>query len=136
MKTLIVAIAVMCAVLPTSAQSRLYTNADLGKKAVAEKPQLTEAQLRGLQARQFVHVPEPTGPRVVSTGSNTADGPFGKFADPIPDRRLDGSLWTDPPWEMRAYVGHGYYGRSYGHGGYGRPAPATTDRQPVTHRRP
>lgn len=117
MKPLMLLIGVFFAALPAAAQSpapKVYTNADLGK--VVRTRTVTPAELRGLVARQFVYVPARPAVTVFSTRSDPGDGPFGKFAPPIPDRRLDGSLWTDPPWEMRAYVG-------YGHRGYGAPGP-------------
>lgn len=116
MRTIAILAGLLCSALPTAAQSQLYTNADLGK--VARTRTVTPEELRGLEARQFVYVPTAPGPRAVILRSAPADGPFGKFPPPVPDRRLDGSLWTDPPWEMRAYVG-------YGHRGYGAPGPRT-----------
>jgi len=116
MKAILVLVGLFCAALPAAAQSRLYTNADLG--TVKRTRTMTAADLAGLKAREFVYMPTAPGPRVVTLRSDPTDGPFGKFAPPIPDRRLDGSLWTDPPWEMRAYVG-------YGHRSYGAPGPRT-----------
>lgn len=56
-------------------------------------------------------------PLVASTGASPTDGPFGPFVpfyQSLPDRRLDGSLWSDPPWTAWPY-GFGF-GGSFGSG--------------------
>jgi hypothetical protein len=113
MRTLIVAIVVIFAAVPATAQSRLYTNADLAQTPVTFSRTVPAEELRGFLARQFVYVPTSrrwTDPTIVVIGSAPSDGPFGAFAPPIPDRRLDGSAWSDPAWEQRVYVGYGYRG--------------------------
>ena len=115
MKTVTVLVGLLCTALPAAAQSRLYTNADLG--TVQRTHTMTAQELEGLKARQFVYVPARPAPRVHILRTEPSDGPFGKFAPPIPDRRLDGSLWTDPPWMQITYLGH----RGYGHGLAPRP---------------
>jgi len=61
-----------------------------------------------LEPNQFVYVdtPQPRWPLPQSGvfGSPTA-GPFGEFPPFPPPHRLDGTPYTEPPWEMRAYVG-------------------------------
>jgi hypothetical protein len=52
-----------------------------------------------------VLVAPPRNP-VVSTGSSPTSGPFGELGALSPARRLDGSLWSDPPWQATAYGGH------------------------------
>jgi hypothetical protein len=113
MRTLFLIASLLCTALPAAAQSRLYTNADVRQTTVAWTRTPTAEELRGLEVRQFVYVPPASGPRTVILRSAPGDGPFGTFAPKIPDRRLDGSLWTDPPWEQRTYVGYGYH--AYGH---------------------
>jgi hypothetical protein len=104
MKTITLLVGLVCTALPAAAQSKVYTNADLG--TVHRTRTVTAAELAGLAARQFVFVPARPPAPVVVIGRDVAAGPFGAFAPPLPDRRLDGSLWTDPPWEQFAYVGH------------------------------
>lgn len=54
----------------------------------------------------------PDGPTVASTGSAPQDAPASPRAT-IPDRRLDGSSWADPPWILHEHVGPYRGGRDY-----------------------
>src|SRR5688572_5097111 len=72
----------------------------------ATRPTPAEAA-RILEPYQFVYAEPrpPMGPSVIIVGSSPADGPFGPFADSPPARRLDGSSFSAPPWQVTAYVG-------------------------------
>jgi hypothetical protein len=127
MKTITLLVGLVCTTLPAAAQSKVYTNADLG--TVHRTRTVTAAELEGLAARQFVFVPSRPPAPVVVIGRDVAAGPFGAFAPPLPERRLDGSLWTDPPWEQFAYVGY----PSHVHGALNpRTGPRRSNSRPVT----
>ena len=105
---------------PAFAQSgRAWTNADLGKPLSADRPTVTSEQLQSLAEHQFVYVPSESERSyrggVFIMGSSSTAGPFGEFAQ-MPSTRLDGSLWSDPPWGLRPY----WRGR-YGQGGWSAP---------------
>src|SRR5579862_685862 len=81
--------------VPAFGQSRVYTNADLGK--IERTHTATEEELAGLRAHQFVLVPErPAGPDVIVLGSSTADGPFGPFSMPRREPLDETSLGISP----------------------------------------
>jgi len=82
--------------VPAFGQSRVYTNADLGK--IERTRTVTEEELASLRAHQFVYVPPlPRGPEVVHVNSSTAEGPFGPFH--MPQREPLGSpLRMDGGW--------------------------------------
>lgn len=96
MRSIVLTLGVVCTALPAAAQTRL---------SPAEAVRVLQAtpSLQNWTGRA-VYVPDRPAPRVITTGSSVGDGPFGPFAPPIPDRRLDGSSWLDPQWEMSAYV--------------------------------
>jgi hypothetical protein len=48
------------------------------------------------------------GPQSYVLPSSPTSGPFGELSAPEPARRLDGTLWTEPPWLLRTYVGRSY----------------------------
>lgn len=50
-----------------------------------------------------VYVPDRPTADVVSTRADVTAGPFGPFSAPVPLRRLDGSSYLEPQWELRAY---------------------------------
>lgn len=50
-----------------------------------------------------IYVPTRPSAEVVTTGASTSAGPFGTFAPPVPERRLDGSSWLEPAWEMHSH---------------------------------
>ena len=114
MKTITVLVALLCTALPAAAQSRLYTNADLGK--VVRTRTVTPDELAGLQAREFVYVQDrrPQGPRVVILRDTPLFPPFAPTSEPT--RPLS------EPWSMTTYLGHG-------HGGHHAPI----DRGPGIH---
>jgi len=89
---------------------QVVTNADLKPAPVVpfERPVLRpEAIYERFLARQAARELAPVGPTFVVIGSPTA-GPFGEFA-PFPEpRRLDGTLYSDPPWSLTTYVGWPY----------------------------
>lgn len=95
---------------PVFGQSRIYTNADLGKP-LSRTSTLTPAEAAAILApRQFVYVPErPSEPMAVVARSSPTAGPFGEFKPFDPPRRLDGSSYSDPPWSMMTYVGRQRY---------------------------
>jgi hypothetical protein len=87
----------------------VYTNADLGKPRHVLTPTLTPDEYRSLLAHQFVYVPARPrwswygGPSVAIAGNPSS--PYDSFAALPAPTRLDGTPYTQPPWEMRAYVG-------------------------------
>ena len=105
MRTAPLAIALLVA-SPAFGQSRVYTNADLGKPLPGIST-VTPAEAAALLApHQFVYVaPRPAEPPVVLLESSPTAGPFGEFKPFSPPRRLDGSSYQDPPWEALAYSG-------------------------------
>ena len=82
--------------VPAFGQSRVYTNADLGK--IERTRTVTEEELASLRANQFVYVPSlPRGPDVVHVNSSTSEGPFGPFYMP-PREPLGTSSWVGGGW--------------------------------------
>ena len=64
--------------VPAFGQSRVYTNADLGK--VHRTHTATEEELAGLRAHQFMAIPDrPAGPEVIIGSGSPNEGPFGPF---------------------------------------------------------
>lgn len=136
MKLLPAALVLLTAV-PASAQSRVYTNADLTSRPVtAWTVRVTPEELESLRQHQY-HAP-PTvrddGPRVYVMGSSPTAGPFGEFK-PFPiARRLDGTFYGDPPYLQFGYVGRfygsGFYGSGFNRRSYERPS---ADQRPSTH---
>lgn len=110
MKTLPL-IACLFAASPAFSQPRVYTNVDLGQPLSPNRVIVTTEQLASLAAHQFRMPLTFDGPTAVSSGSSATAGPFGDYQQTILPRRLDGSLWTDPPWESISYY-PSYYGRS------------------------
>ncbi len=76
----------------------------------ATRPTPAEAA-RILEPNQFVYVEPapPMGPTVVIFGSSPADGPFGAFPAFPSARRLDGSLFSAPPWRATTSIGHPFH---------------------------
>jgi hypothetical protein len=92
---------------PAFAQTRIYTNADLGQHPVTWTRTVTPAELAGLEARQF-HLPSlPPAPDVMIVPHD----PNWPFQTSTLDA-INTPLFQ--PWYMSAYVGRGYGG------GYGR----------------
>jgi len=99
------------AAVPAWSQPRVYTNADLGRPLSSNRVTVTPEQLASLEAHQF-RVPRTyDGPMTVSSGLNPTGGPFGDVQNTIVPRRLDGSLWTEPQWQVSYSPGFypGYY---------------------------
>jgi len=69
------------------------------------RPTPSEAA-RILSPRQFVYVAPvpPSRPPTVVVASNPGNGPFGPFPS-SPPRRLDGTLYSEPPCHVTYYVG-------------------------------
>ena len=100
----VVVVALVALAAPVSAQSRLYTNADLTPTPVASWTRtVTADQLQGLRARAYVYVPPAprAGPRVVILPNTPLFAPF------EPTRPLS------DPWSMTTILGG--YGHGYGH---------------------
>jgi hypothetical protein len=96
--------------VPVCGQSRVYTNADLGKPLAWQVPPATVEQLAGLTAHQFVAPVDPgTGPTVTVLHSSSTDGPFGLFYMP-PTQPLS------EPWWFTTHVGRGRFGAFGGTG--------------------
>jgi hypothetical protein len=92
-------IACLLIAAPAAAQTRVYTNADLGKPLTwSHTP--TPEELSSLKARQFVAVPViPEGPAVRVIDGDPSHGPFGPFG------LSDYTQPLDPNW----YGGWGYW---------------------------
>jgi hypothetical protein len=89
--------------VPVCGQSRVYTNADLGKPLAWQVPPATAEQLAWLTAHQFVAPVDPgTGPSVTILHSSSTDGPFGPFYMP-PTQPLS------EPWWFTTHVGRGRF---------------------------
>jgi hypothetical protein len=88
----------LCVATPAWSQTKVYTNADLGKPLSPTRPTVTGEQLSSLAAHQFRLPVVAAGPTVISSGLSPTGGPFSDYQNTIPSRRLDGSLWSDPPW--------------------------------------
>ena len=89
---------------PAFGQPKVYTEADLGKP---HTPQLTPAEAAAIMAPHQYMAPlicvQCDGPYFASTGSKGAtSGPW-EWPIPAPQRRLDGTLLTDPPALYGAY---------------------------------
>lgn len=96
--------------VPVFGQSRIITNADLGKPVTQKMPPVSAETLRGLAERQFVWYPTYYGPTIIiASQPKNMSGPW-DWPKPMPARRLDGSLMSDPPWSVTAYLPHDTYG--------------------------
>ena len=87
--------------VPAFGQSRVYTNADLGK--IQRTHTATEEDLAGLRAHQFMAIPDrPAGPEVIVGTGSPNEGPFGPF-------------YTTPnePLGMQMPVGLPFFGGGY-----------------------
>lgn len=104
-------------VSPAFAQSRVFTNADLGKPLSRGSVVKADQAAAVLAPYQFVDVAPREwfmGPTVTVLDSSPTAGPFGEFKEFSPMRRLDGSLLTYPPWSVTTYLGrqsYSYLGR-------------------------
>jgi hypothetical protein len=94
-RRLVIALVAILASAPAFAQSRVYTNADLGRP-VERTVTVTPEQLASLTAHQF-RLPESyPGPQVVVIG-HADDLPFGPFMDLPPIAPLSNSpYWFGP----------------------------------------
>jgi hypothetical protein len=91
----LVAILVILASAPALAQTRVYTNADLGRP-VERTVTVTPEQLASLSAHQFRLPASYPGPQVVVIG-HADDLPFGPFMDLPPIAPLsNGPYWFGP----------------------------------------
>ena len=94
-------------VSPAFGQSRVFTNADLGKPLSRGSEVKADQAAAILAPYQFVDVAPREwflGPTVTVLNSSPTAGPFGEFKDFSPTRRLDGSFLTDPPWSATVSV--------------------------------
>jgi hypothetical protein len=109
----------LLAATPAFSQPKVYTNADLGRPLSPNRVSATPEQLASLAAHQFraVSVDRAWEP-VISTWSSSTAGPYGEFVSTIPDRRLDGSLRSDPQWTATHYGAYGFNGGYPVVGGY------------------
>ena len=93
---------------PAFAQSRVYTNADLGKPRTWSHT-ATAQELASLAARQFVAPPVfPDSPTVLIIGGDPSHGPFGPL-EITPAQPLDPN-WQNNGWYGGGYIGGGWYG--------------------------
>lgn len=92
---------------PALAQSRVYTNADLGQPRTFVRTATAE-DLASLAARQFVAPPVfPAGPTVLIVAGDPSHGPFGPL-DLSPGQPLDPN-WQNNGWYGSGFVGGGWY---------------------------
>ena len=98
MKSPLLLIIGLCVASPAWSQTKVYTNADLGRPLAATRPTVSPEILASLAAHQFRLPVISEGPTVTSSGLSPTGGPFSDYQNVIPSRRLDGSLWSDPPW--------------------------------------
>lgn len=112
-----IALSVMAVVFGLAASSfaqvPIYTNADLGKPRQVVTPTITADEYRSLLAHQFVYVPTRSpwlaygfGPSVAIAA--TPSSPYDSFLTLPAPTRLDGTPYSEPPWEQRWYVGRGF----------------------------
>ena len=94
--------------VPVIGQTRIYTDADLGKPLQWTAPAVTPEQLQSLAANQFRSIPPSRGPQVIVIGSSTTDGPFGPFYMTRPEPLLS------PPWIVTTFIGRGRHGLGNG----------------------
>jgi hypothetical protein len=93
---------------PVFAQSRVYTNADLGKPLTWTESVETPAEAAAILApHQFVYLEPSRGPYVVGIYSSATAGPFGEFPAYTPAARLDASSYFEMPWSLTTYVPRG-----------------------------
>lgn len=107
MKTIAFIVTILV-VSPAFAQSRIFTNADLGKPLSRGSVAKADQAAAVLAPYQFVDVAPREwfqGPTVMVLDSSPTAGPFGEFKEFSPARRLDGSFLTDPPWSVTTYLG-------------------------------
>jgi len=114
-----VVIASLLIAVPASAQSPVYTNADLGKPRTWTRT-ATAAELASLAAHQFVAPPVfPDGPTVLVIAGDPSHGPFGPL-------ELTAGRPLDPNWQDAGWYGPGFAtgswfgGRSLSGKGFGR----------------
>jgi hypothetical protein len=108
-------IAGLFAASPAFGQTKVYTNADLGRPLSPNRVTVTPEQIGALARHQFVGVRvERVWDPVVGTGSSPTAGPFADYQQTIVPRRLDGSLWTEPQWMSVTYLGRRHYGAGPG----------------------
>jgi hypothetical protein len=81
-------IASFCLVSPAGAQSRVYTNADLGKPITTTRTPTAE-EMQGLIARQFTRLPREEGAQLIVLPYDP-DWPF------TYSRRLEMDPWRTP----------------------------------------
>jgi hypothetical protein len=86
--------------VPVCGQSRVITNADLGKPFSWKAPPASADMLASLAAHQFVALPQRSyGPTFVVIAARGSSGPW-HWPEPAPQRRLDGTLLSAPPWSV------------------------------------
>ena len=110
----IVFIVAFLAVSPAFAQSRVFTNADLGKPLSRGSVVKADQAAAVLAPYQFVDVAPREwfmGPTVTVLNSSPTAGPFGEFEEFSPTPRLYGPFVTAPPWSVMTYPGYSYPGR-------------------------
>jgi hypothetical protein len=80
---------------PAFAQSRVYTNADLGKPLSTDRPTVSDEELRALAERQFTPALDyPSAPHVLILRGAPEDGPWDWPRDAVDQAEPDGlPLW-------------------------------------------
>jgi hypothetical protein len=102
------AVACLLIAVPAAAQSRVYTNADLGKPRTWSRTATAE-QLASLAAHQFVAAPViPDGPTVTIIPGEASHGPFGPL-EQAPGRPLD-PFWQGNSWYGPGFAAGGWFG--------------------------
>jgi hypothetical protein len=125
MKIVALLVGLVAIAAPSFAQSRVYTNADLGRPlADAARPDAAAAAAILAPYQTVFAPPLPRGPFSVGIYSSPTAGPFGELVLSPSTTRLDGTSLFDYPWALTTYAGRSYgsvYRRSYG-GSPGRSA--------------
>lgn len=110
---LITLLVVLLSTAPIGAQSRLYTNADLGTKPVVWSRTVTPEELRGLEARQFVlPAPRPTIGPWVTIVPHDPNWPFRTSTLDDIGKPL-AELWSMTTYVGRSYASSGRSGASH-----------------------
>jgi hypothetical protein len=114
------AVACLLIAVPASAQSRVYTNADLGKPRTWSRT-ATAAELASLATHQFVAPPVfPDGPTVLTVAGDPSHGPFGPL-ELAPAQPLDPNWQGNTGWYGPGLASGGWFGGGGLSGGrYGR----------------
>ena len=92
----LVALALLLTAAPAVAQSRVYTNADLGTPLAATRPDPAAAAAMLAPYQPVFTAPHPNEAQVVGVFSSPTAGPFGEFPLETPQRAGSLGSFYDP----------------------------------------